>query len=93
MQKYNAVVGSKLPTHPDLYNDEEVLAAAPFFGTMLNVFNNSVGRPSAGTKSKYNEVSKEFWTAVHAVLSGNKSAKDSLKDLERKLKRIRGRSW
>lgn len=93
MQKYNAIEGSQLPTHPDLYKDEEVLAKAPFFGTMVNVLNNSVGRPSAGTKSKYNEVSKEFWTAVHAVLSGNKSAKDSLEDLEKKLKRIRGRSW
>lgn len=93
MQKYNALVGSKLPTHPGLYKDKEVLAKAPFFGTMVNVLNNSVGRPSAGTKSKYNEVSKEFWTAVHAVLSGNKSAADSLKDLEDKLKRVRGRSW
>lgn len=93
MQKYNALVGSKLPTHPGLYKDKEVLAKAPFFGTMVNVLNNSVGRPSAGTKSKYNEVSKEFWTAVHAVLSGNKSAADSLKDLESKLKRVRGRSW
>ena len=93
IQKLNAIKGSKLPTIPSLYQDQEILKVAPFFATMQSVLKEAVGRPSAGTKSKYNEVSKEFWTAVHAVLSGRKTAEVSLADLERRLKRLRGRSW
>ncbi len=93
VQKLNAIKGSKLPTIPALYKDRDVLKVAPFFSTMQDVLKEAVGRPSAGTQNKYNEVSKEFWTAVHAVLSGRKTAKTSLSDLEKKLKRVRGRKW
>ena len=31
---------------------------------------------------KYNEVSSQFWTAVHKTLSGDGSAADNLADLE-----------
>lgn len=93
VQKFNAVQGSKMPTIPSLYRDSEVLAAVPFFADWLDVLSQAVPRPSAPTKRKYNEVSKEFWTASHNVLTGRASAADSLADLERKLKRIKGRSW
>ncbi|BBM88956.1 putative ABC transporter-binding protein [Spirochaetota bacterium] len=93
IQKLNAVNLSKLPTLPALYEDKEVLKAAPFFATMKDVLAEAVGRPSGPTQKKYNEVSKEFWTAVHAVLAGDKNAKTSLAELERKLKRVRGRKW
>ena len=92
-QKRNAIEASKLPTRADLYEDADVLKVAPFFANMKNVLANSVGRPAYGTKTKYNEVSKEFWTAVHSVLSGDQDAKKALGDLEKRLKRVKGRSW
>ena len=45
------------------------------------------------TKGDYNEVSKEFWSAVHETLSGTGSAEKNLAVLEKKLKRLRGRGW
>lgn len=92
-QKYQAVEGSKMPTIPSLYRDADVLAAVPFFADWLDVLAQAVPRPSAPTKRKYNEVSKEFWTAAHNVLTKRASAQDSLATLEKNLKRIRGRSW
>ncbi len=92
-QRYNAIMTSKLPTIPSLYSDPEILRVAPFFATMQDVLAASVGRPSGPTQKKYNEVSKEFWTAAHSVLSGDKPAKTALAELERKLKRVRGRGW
>lgn len=93
VQKFNAVEGSKMPTIPSLYEDAEVLDAVPFFADWLDVLAQAVPRPSAPTKIKYNEVSKEFWTAVHNVLTGRSSAAESLEDLEGKLADIRGASW
>lgn len=93
VQKFMAINNSKLPTLPDLYDDPEVLEAVPFFAEWLDVFNQAVPRPSAPTKTAYNEVSKEFWTAVHNVLTGSSSAQDSLANLERKLEDIKGSGW
>ncbi|MBE8183044.1 MAG: ABC transporter substrate-binding protein [Candidatus Portiera sp.] len=89
VQKFMAINNSKLPTLPELYSDPEVLKAVPFFAEWLDVFKQAVPRPSAPTKTAYNEVSKEFWTAVHNVLTGSSSAKDSLANLERKLTDIK----
>ena len=93
VQKFNAVEGSKMPTIPTLYEDAQVLEAVPFFSDWLDVLAQAVPRPSAPTKIKYNEVSKEFWTAVHNVLTGRSSATESLASLEGKLEDIRGASW
>ena len=93
VQKFMAINNSKLPTLPALYTDAEVLEAVPFFAEWLDVFNQAVPRPSAPTKVAYNEVSKEFWTAVHNVLTGTASPEDSLDNLERKLEVIKGDGW
>lgn len=92
-QKFNAVEGSKLPTIPTLYEDSDVLTAFPFLGRWKNVLLEAVPRPSAPTKQKYNEVSKEFWTAVNNSLAGRGSVEKNLADLEGKLNAIKGSSW
>ena len=46
-----------------------MLAAVPFFGSLYEVFVNAVARPSRVTGVKYNQVSSEFFNAVHEVLS------------------------
>jgi trehalose/maltose transport system substrate-binding protein len=94
-QKRRAIEGSYNPTIVSLYEDQEVLAANPFFGTLKEVFVNAVPRPSSVTGSKYNELSSEFYNAVHAVLSGQTNAQASLANLERSLMRLSrgGRAW
>ena len=93
-QKRRAIEGSYNPTVEALYQDPEVLAAVPFFGSLYEVFVNAVARPSRVTGVKYNQVSSEFFNAVHAVLAGQTDAASSLGGLSRKLDRLsRGGKW
>ena len=93
MQKYLALQSSRLPTIQSLYEDPDIMEKQPIIPRWKEVFLNAVPRPSAPTQKKYNEVSTEFWTAVHATLSGDGSAADNLKKLEAKLKRLKGSAW
>ena len=93
IQKERAIKGSYNPTIPSLYQDQDVLAAAPFFGDLYNVFTSAVPRPATATGLKYNEVSAAFWNATHDVLSGKEKAETSLGKLEGKLKQIKRREW
>lgn len=92
-QKYRALNNANLPTMPAVYDDPDVAAQQPIIPRWKEVFENAVPRPSAPTQRKYNEVSKEFWTAVHNTLSGNGSAADNLAQLEGRLQRIKGAAW
>jgi trehalose/maltose transport system substrate-binding protein len=93
-QKRRAVEGSYNPTIEALYQDKEVLQAAPFFGDLREAFVDAVARPSRQTGEKYNQVSSEFFNAVHDVLSGDADAASSLAQLERRLQRLsRGGEW
>jgi len=93
-QKRRAIKGSYNPTIAALYQDEEVLEASPFFGDLYDTFTNAVARPSRVTGERYNQVSSEFFNAVHAVLSGKADAASSLTALERSLDRLsRGGRW
>jgi len=95
VQKARAIEGSYNPTIAALYEDEEVLSANPFFGDLYETFVNAVPRPSTATGGSYNQMSNEFWNAVHNVLSGNSEAEASLADLENTLSRMSrgGRRW
>jgi trehalose/maltose transport system substrate-binding protein len=81
-QKRRAIEYSLNPTIESLYSDEEVLAAAPFFGSLFDVFTNAVARPSTATAPNYSDVSSLFFTAVHGVLTGGSSAEDAFLELE-----------
>ena len=88
VQKLRAVEGSFNPTIADLYQDEEVLEANPFFGDLYEVFTNTVPRPSAEAGTDYSAVSERFFQAVHAVLSGESAAEDELAYLELEIQDI-----
>ncbi|SFH51877.1 trehalose/maltose transport system substrate-binding protein [Tindallia magadiensis] len=90
MQKMRAVDGSLNPTIMDLYEDEDVLEAAPFFGSLYDVFINAVARPSTASAPNYNAVSTAFFRAVHNVLNGNMDAAAALEELELDLQDITG---
>ena len=92
-QKDNALRASRLPTIQALYDDPEIAAAQPIIPRWKEVFLNAVPRPSAPTQKSYNEVSKEFWSAVHNTLSGEGTAEENLAQLEGRLKRLRGSGW
>lgn len=93
-QKRRAIVGSYNPTIPVLYQDSDVLAATPFFGTLYESFEHAVARPSQVTGDKYARASAEFYYAVHGVLGGKESGTVALARLQRKLERLsRGGQW
>jgi trehalose/maltose transport system substrate-binding protein len=92
-KKYEALQLSHLPTIVSLYDDADIKAQQPILPRWKEVFLNAVPRPSAPTQKKYNEVSKDFWTAVHDTLSGTGSAADNLKQLDNQLKRLKGGTW
>ena len=93
IQKANAIEQTHLPTVVSVYDDADVKAKQPVLVKWKDVFLAAVPRPSAPTKTKYNEVSNLFWTAVHDTMSGNGSAKDNLANLEAKLTELKGDGW
>ncbi|WP_339948996.1 ABC transporter substrate-binding protein [uncultured Albimonas sp.] len=92
-QKTRAIELTRLPTIEALYDDPEIAEAQPSIPQWKEIFLNTVPRPSAPTQGAYNEVSNEFWDAVHATLSGDRPAEASLKRLSAKLERIKGSGW
>ncbi len=90
MQKMRAVEGSLNPTIMDLYDDDEVLEANPFFERLYDVFTNAVARPSTVTAPNYNAVSTAFFRAVHSVLTGQMDAQTAFEELELDLQDITG---
>ncbi len=79
--------------HRRVYDDPEVAKAQPIIPHWKDVCLNAVPRPSAPTKGKYNEVSSDFWTAVHNTLAGDGSAADNLALLEAQLTKLKGSAW
>ncbi|MGM0984323.1 MAG: ABC transporter substrate-binding protein [Pseudomonadota bacterium] len=92
-QKRRAIKGAYNPTLAALYEDEEVLAAVPFFGTLYDTFTNAVARPSAPTGDNYGRVSNSFFNAVHQVLSGDQSGAEAVSQVDSELSRIKRRRW
>jgi trehalose/maltose transport system substrate-binding protein len=93
MQKYRTLKSSNLPTIKALYDDADIAKEQPIIPRWKEVFLNAVPRPSAPTKVKYNEVSSQFWTAVHKTLSGEGTGADNLAELEVSLTKLKGASW
>ncbi|MDZ7851142.1 MAG: ABC transporter substrate-binding protein [Halomonas sp.] len=92
-QKRRAIEGAYNPTLASLYEDEEVLTAVPFFGTLYETFTNAVARPSAPTGDNYGRVSNSFFNAVHQVLSGDQSGAEAVSQVDSELSRIKRRRW
>ncbi len=92
-QKERAIVTSRPPTLNAVYEDPDVAREQEFIPLWKPVVDGALPRPSAAAKRKYNEVSSEFWTAVHNTMSGNGTAEENLAMLEAKLKRLKGAGW
>jgi trehalose/maltose transport system substrate-binding protein len=79
IQKLYAIDMSQLPTRPDLYKDQEVLAMNPWFVNVLEILNNAVARPSG---ADYNQLSRAIFQNVNKVLSGGESPGDAVVQIE-----------
>ena len=93
VQKERAINQTNLPTIEALYDDADIAAASPIIPNWKEIFQNAVPRPSAPTKTSYNEVSSLFWSAVHSTLSGNGTAAENLEALEADLTDLKGEAW
>ena len=87
-QKRRAIAGGFNPTIAALYKDKEMIAVNPFQADLYDTFMSATVRPSSATRGRYNQVSSEFWNAVHAVLAREKDAAAAVKDLDAKLHTI-----
>jgi trehalose/maltose transport system substrate-binding protein len=73
------------PTIPALYKNFDVLAANPYLSRFLQVREGAVLRPSVPAGKMYPEVSRAYFTAVHAVISRRQSAEQAASDLQKQL--------
>ncbi len=82
-QLQRALDVSNLPTIEAVYQREELLNSnVAWFADLLPVFQNAVARPSTVSAPRYNEVSREFFAAVHDVLTGASDAETAMGELE-----------
>lgn len=89
LQKARAIERSALPTITDLYQDQDILAANPFFGDLFDVFESgSVARPSTASADLYNEVSIAYFTRVNEILTGRAEVDAGFEDLASQLEDI-----
>ncbi len=79
------------PAIRDLYTDPELKKAVSYFPHVRqeNLY-GIVTRPATLAGTKYLEVSQAYFTAVHAVLTGQKSAEMAVGELQQQLARITG---
>jgi len=91
-QRRRAIEASYNPTRPDLYRDQAVLAANPFFGRLLTVFENAVARPSRIAGRHYNRVSSALWRATHDILARGADPAERLERLAARLRRVAERA-
>jgi trehalose/maltose transport system substrate-binding protein len=82
---------SEPATIPELYSSPSVLAANPYFPSVLQVFRKDLAlRPSAGTGKLYPDVSRAYYEAVNSVLTHKKTAETAAAELQRNLTQITG---
>lgn len=88
VQKDYALRATYNPTIKALYQDKQVTDALPASAILYDALMVAVPRPSKITGRRYNQVSNSFLNAVHAVLSGEMTAEESFKALNKRLERI-----
>ncbi|MBK4214606.1 ABC transporter substrate-binding protein [Paracoccus caeni] len=83
--KHMAVNGALLPAFPELYDDAEVLEAAPWFADAKEVVETARPRP---VTPRYAEVSEVIRTTLNAVLAGVTTPEDGVTEIEARLRRV-----
>ena len=73
------------PTIPALYKDADVLGPNPYVSRVLQVHEGLALRPAVPGGKMYPEISRAYFTAVHAVLSQKESAAEAVTGLQEQL--------
>jgi trehalose/maltose transport system substrate-binding protein len=89
VQRFNAIHRGYLPTRPTQYGDPAVLKANPFFKSLQHaLLDGAVTRPSSIAGSRYDEVSRAYFTAAHQALTGQLTAAAAVNSLDQNLRDI-----
>ena len=85
-QKARAVQEGYLPTISQLYSDAEIIRAVPEVRVLRNAEQETlIVRPSSIAAEKYSTVSKDYYEAVHHILSGQASPEKALDEFKKEL--------
>jgi trehalose/maltose transport system substrate-binding protein len=85
VQKCRAVEDGYLPTLPRLYDDPELMKAVPQAEALREAgLTDWVARPSSVARNAYANLSRTYFTAVHAVLSRQIPAEEALHNVEKR---------
>jgi trehalose/maltose transport system substrate-binding protein len=83
-------IGS-VPTLSALYSRHDIMDYTPLSGSLSNLAaTDMVVRPSVIAGKSYDKVSRAYFTAIHAALTRQVSAREALGRLEEELVRITG---
>jgi multiple sugar transport system substrate-binding protein len=85
VQKLYALKGGRLPTLKALYQDPEVLAAAPHYRALYPIFVNARPRPASPV---YPRISDILQVELHRCLTGQKTVDAALNDAQAKLEEL-----
>lgn len=81
-----------LPTRREFFVDPQYMQYRPSVVALWNELQNTaVARPSTVAGVHYDEVSRAYFSAVHAVLAGEVEAEKAMSDLQLKLETITGK--
>lgn len=83
--EFMAVNGALLPAFPQVYEDVEVLAAAPWFADAKQVVETARARP---VTPRYAEVSEVIRTTLNAVLAGVSTPEEGVAAIQSRLARV-----
>ncbi len=90
-QKERMLKLSRTPVSPKVLADPEVAASTPWLGMYATL--NAVARPSASTKTRYNEASTVIFTVSRAILMRETSPAEGVKRMAAELQRLKGTGW
>ena len=90
-QRRRCLNAAEPATIPELNENPQVLAVNPYFSIILEVYRKDLAlRPSTATGRMYPDVSRAYYEAVRAVLSGKKTAAEAAAELQAELVQITG---
>ena len=88
VQLQRALRGGYLPTISRLYQEKELLRNVPQVELLKSTVSTWITRPSAVAGSRYAEVSRAYYEAVHSILSRATTAEDAMAGLEKRLREL-----
>lgn len=86
-----ATIATQLPTRASIYHDTAVLQHNRILARAGKaLLTTAIARPSVAAAGNYEAVSSAYFTAVHAVLTGDVDAATAMAHLQKQLMRITG---